>query len=168
MNLFKKKIPLNRLFRGFFDTHFIPLQNEPSPILVGPKLGEEQAFECWKMSLFRSAVFITCIIQKLIITQQEPIEGIKVWILLGYPSNILGYPGKYCNYISNKKLGRFPHSPPPPVDNFLNIHLMKNIIEHKRCGICFRMGHILVLFTQCTNLGIFIFFIFKISDIGIL
>ena len=22
------------------DTHFIPLQNEPSPILVGPKLGE--------------------------------------------------------------------------------------------------------------------------------
>ena len=22
-----------------FDTHFIPLQNEPSPILVGPKLG---------------------------------------------------------------------------------------------------------------------------------
>ena len=24
-----------------FDTDFIPLQNEPSPILVGPKLGEE-------------------------------------------------------------------------------------------------------------------------------
>ena len=23
-----------------FDTHFIPLQNEPSPIIVGPKFGE--------------------------------------------------------------------------------------------------------------------------------
>ena len=30
-----------------------------------------------------------------LITHQEPIEGIKVWILLGYPSNILGYPSKY-------------------------------------------------------------------------
>ena len=36
-----------------------------------------------------------CIIEKLIITHQEPIEGIKVWILLGYKSNILGYPSKY-------------------------------------------------------------------------
>ena len=40
-------------------------------------------------SLFRRAVHITCIIEKLIITHLEPIEGIKVWILLGYPSNIL-------------------------------------------------------------------------------
>ena len=31
-------------------------------------------------------------------THQGPIEGIKVWILLGYPSNLLGYPSKYCNY----------------------------------------------------------------------
>ena len=23
-----------------------------------------------------------------------PIEGIKVWLLLGYPSNIVGYPSK--------------------------------------------------------------------------
>ena len=38
MNLFKKKLKLNRLFEILFDTHFIPLQNEPSPILVGPKL----------------------------------------------------------------------------------------------------------------------------------
>ena len=28
-------------------------------------------------------------------THKEPIEGIKVWLLLGYPSNILGYPSKY-------------------------------------------------------------------------
>ena len=37
-----------------------------------------------------SGLYITCIIEKLIITRQKPIEGIKVWILLGYPSNILG------------------------------------------------------------------------------
>ena len=37
----KKKLPLNRYVEIVFDTHFIPLQNEPSPILVGPKLGEE-------------------------------------------------------------------------------------------------------------------------------
>ena len=56
----------------------------------------------------------------------EPIEGIKVWILLGYPSNILGFPSKYCNYTSKKKLGWFPHSPrPPEVDNFFNINLIK-------------------------------------------
>ena len=30
-----------------------------------------------------------------LITHQETIEGIQVWALLGYPSNILGYPGKY-------------------------------------------------------------------------
>ena len=74
--------------------------------------------------------------EKLIITHQEPIEGIKLWILLGYPSNILGYPSKYCNYISKKKLGWFPHFPwPPTADNFFNIHLTKNIIEHKTCQI---------------------------------
>ena len=27
-------------------------------------------------------------------THKEPIEGIKVWLLPGYPSNILGYPSK--------------------------------------------------------------------------
>ena len=62
----------------------------------------------------------------------------KVRILLGYPSNILGYPSKYCNYTSKRKLGRFPHSPPPiwmKYDTFFNIHLTKNIIEHKRYRI---------------------------------
>ena len=49
-------------------------------------------------SLFNRAVYRTCIIEKLIITHQEPIESIKVWILLGYPSKILGYSSKYCNY----------------------------------------------------------------------
>ena len=41
MNLFKKSYHWIRYLRIFCDTHFIPLQNEPSPILVGPKLGEE-------------------------------------------------------------------------------------------------------------------------------
>ena len=27
-------------------------------------------------------------------THKEPIEGIKVWLLLGCPSNILGHPSK--------------------------------------------------------------------------
>ena len=45
---------------------------------------------------------MTCIKEKLIITHQEPIEGIKAWILLGYPSGILGYPSKYCNDTSKK------------------------------------------------------------------
>ena len=60
-----------------------------------------------------------------------------MWILLGYTSNILGYLSKYCNYTSRRKLGRFPHTPPGPTpsDNFFNIHLKENIIEHKRCRI---------------------------------
>ena len=58
------------------------------------------------MSLFSRAFLITCNIQKLINTHQEPIEGIKVWIMLGYPSNILGCPSKYCNYTSKKKFGQ--------------------------------------------------------------
>ena len=53
-------------------------------------------------------------------------EDPKVWLLLGYPSNILGYSSKYGNYTSKKQLGQFPHS--PPVDNFLNIVLTENII----------------------------------------
>ena len=84
------------------------------------------------MSLFMQAVYIICIIEKLIITHQEPIEGIKVWILLGYPS-------KYCNKTSKKKLGWFPipQSPPPQWITFFNINLTKNIIEHKRRRIRF-------------------------------
>ena len=37
--------------------------------------------------------YVKCCVK--LITHQEPIEGIQVWILLGYPSNILGYPSKY-------------------------------------------------------------------------
>ena len=36
MNLLKKNLPVEIVF----DTHFIPLQNEPSSILVGLKLRE--------------------------------------------------------------------------------------------------------------------------------
>ena len=57
---------------------------------VGWKLLEEEALKWPETSLFRRAVYITSIIEKLIITHQGPIEGIKAWILLGYPSNILG------------------------------------------------------------------------------
>ena len=42
------------------------------------------------MSLFRRAV----VTEKLMNRWEEPIKGIKVWLLLGYPSNILGYPSK--------------------------------------------------------------------------
>ena len=41
MNSFKNKSPLNRSVESFWDAHFISLQNESSPILVGPKLWEE-------------------------------------------------------------------------------------------------------------------------------
>ena len=37
--------------------------------------------------------YVKCCVK--LITYQEPIEGIQVWILLGYPSNMLGYPSKY-------------------------------------------------------------------------
>ena len=99
--------------------------------------GRSRLFSAGKRHFSGERFIETCIIKKLVITHQEPIEDIKVWILLGYPSNILGDPSKYCNYTSKKKLGWFPHSPrpPPPVYNFFNIHLTKIIIEHKRYRI---------------------------------
>ena len=54
MNLLKKEETLNRYIKIEFNTPFIPLQNEPSPILVGLKLEEKLSFECRNMSLFRS------------------------------------------------------------------------------------------------------------------
>ena len=71
---------------------------------------------CATTSLFWSAVCITCIIEKInnYTSRTKFNKGTKVWILLGYPCNVLGYPSKYCNYTSNKKLGRFSHSPRPP------------------------------------------------------
>ena len=110
--------------------HLFPLQDELTQMPVGWKLFEEKALKGLEMSLF-----ITCIIEKLIITHQEPIEGIKVWLLLRHPCNILGYPSKYCNYTSKKKLGWFPHSL-----HWITILIFisqKNIIEHKSCRIRF-------------------------------
>ena len=114
-------------------------------------------------SLLRRVVYITRIIEKLIITHQKPIEGIKVWILLGYPRNQLGYPSKYCNYTFKKKLGRFPHSPWLPtqwIDNFLKVISQKILLKIKDLKFDFRMGYILVLFmflqiikVQFTNFG---------------
>ena len=118
---------------------------------------------------FGRAFYITCIIVKLIITRKEPIEGIKVWILLGYPS-------KYCNYTSNEKLGGFLHSPrprPPPVDNFFNIHLSQNIIEIKDVEFDFRMCCTLVLvqflwiiIVQFTSSWFFNFLFFYLQNLG--
>ena len=121
-------------------------------------------------------VFITCILEKLIITHQEPIEDIKVWILLGYPSNILGYPSKFCNYTFKRKLGQFPHSPRPPPQwiTFLIFISQKILFNIKDVKFDFRMRCILVLFqflliinVQFTKFVflIIIFFFFKISQI---
>ena len=60
------------------NTHLFPLHNEPNPMPVGWKLWDELAFKWPETSLFRSTFFITCIIEKLIITHQEPIEGVQV------------------------------------------------------------------------------------------
>ena len=66
-----KKIKINKYYLDtLLDTHFIPLQIEASPILVGPKLGEPQAFECQNTSLFRRAV-----VKGKIFYSQEPPSG---------------------------------------------------------------------------------------------
>ena len=94
-----------------------------------------------------------------------------MWLLLGYPSNILWYPSKYWNYFSKMKLGWFTHSPQSlPVDIFLNIHLTKNIIEHKRCRIWFLDGLYTCLISVFLNdkYTIYKFFIFCFSKLAIL
>ena len=48
----------------------------------------------------------------------------KVWILLGYPCNILGYQSKYCNYTSKKKFGQFPYHS-LPLKNSLHTQTFK-------------------------------------------
>ena len=74
-------------------------------------------------------------------TNKEPIEGIKVWLLLLYSSNILGYPSKYWNYISKKKLGQFLHSPwPPQWITFLPFISQKILLNIKDVEFDFRMG----------------------------
>ena len=47
---------MNRYIKIEFNTPFSPLQNEPGPILVGPKLWEQLSFECRNTSLLRRAV----------------------------------------------------------------------------------------------------------------
>ena len=51
--------------------------------------------ETW---LLTGAFYTTWIVKELINKHQEPIEGIKVWILLGYPSNVLGYKSNVLWY----------------------------------------------------------------------
>ena len=64
---------------------------------------------------------------------------------------------------------------PPPVDNFFNINLTKNIIEHKRCRIRFQNGLYTYLISIVMNnkhaiykFSIFEFSIFLFSNIAIL
>ena len=73
----------------FLDSHFIPLLNEPSPIIVGPKLEAPQAFECGKRHFSEEQLKHKKMNEQKEATHKEPIESIKVWLLLGYPSNIL-------------------------------------------------------------------------------
>ena len=54
------------------------------------KTVEGVGFEVTGNVTFQKHVF--CITEKILITHQQPIEGIKVQILVGYPYNILGYP----------------------------------------------------------------------------
>ena len=119
---------------------------------------------------------MTCIIDKWIITHKEPIEGIKVRLLLGYPSKIYGYPSKYRNYTSKIQFGLFPHSPrhPPQLITFLPFVSQKILLNTKDVEFDFRLGCILVLFlflwiinVQFTN-EIFEFWIFLFSNIVIL
>ena len=125
------------------------------------------------MSLFSRVLLITYIIDIWIITHQEPIEGIKVRLLLWYPSNIFEYPSKYRNYASKKKFGRFPQSPRPPLQciTFLLLMSQKILLNIKDVEFDFRMGCILVFFlflsiinVQFTNFG---FWIFLFSNIAV-
>ena len=70
----------------------------------------------------------------------------KVQLLLGYLSNILGYPSKYQNYTSKKEFGRFPIPPGPPVDTFLSFISQKISLNTKDVEFDFRMGCVRLLF----------------------
>ena len=99
---------------------------------------------------------------------KEPIEGMKVWLLLGYL--------KLHFYDEIRTVRRFPQAPhPPPVDTFFTVRLTKNIIEHKRCRIRFYNGlYACLIFVFMNNKRainvflIFEFFVFLFSNIAIL
>ena len=55
MNLFLINT-IEQVYRDRIQYSLIPFQNEPSGILVGPKLEKQLLFECRKTSLFRRAV----------------------------------------------------------------------------------------------------------------
>ena len=76
---------------------------------------------------------------------KEPIEGVKVWLLLGFPSNILGYPSKYQNHTYKNRFGQFPHSPPQWITflPFISQNILLNITDVE---LDISMGCILVLF----------------------
>ena len=65
-----------------------------------------------------------------------------MWIFVGYPSNILGYPSNTVITLPRRNYDSslIPPVPPPPVDNVFNSILTKNIIKHKRCRICLELG----------------------------
>ena len=142
---------------------------------IGWKLWEELALKWLEMSLFKRAVYINMYYIKIynytLRTNYHSIECIQVWILLGYQSNIFGYPVNTGNYTSKRKLGWFPTSlRPTQLVTFFNI-LKKILINIKDVIFDFKMGCILVLFSylwiinvQFTN---FDFLIIKICQIGV-
>ena len=90
--------------------------------------------------------------------------------LLGYLSNILGYPIKYCIYTSKKKLGQFPIPPPPPPwITFLISISQKIFLNIKDVEFDSNMGCILVIFPFLWIINMkfknYRFLFFKISKI---
>ena len=55
-NVLIKKLTIFRNYPVIGNPHLFHLHNEPSPIPVGWKLWDEQAFECRKTSLFKRLV----------------------------------------------------------------------------------------------------------------
>ena len=101
------------------------------------------------MSLSRRAVYLTCIIKKIIITHQEPIEGIKVWILLGYPRNILDIQVNTVIALPRGNYDSFPI--PPQWITFLIFIPQKILLDIKDVEFDFRLGCIFVLFPFFMN-----------------
>ena len=150
-NTYKKNLPTYRFAEWIEYANLFPLHNEFSPMPVGWKLWEAQALKWPETWLFRRAVYINMYYRKMYNyttkTNYDSIECIQVWMLLGYPSNILGYPINSGNYTSKRKLWWFPTSPrPPPVGNFLIFIWQKILFNIKNVEFDFSMGCILDLF----------------------
>ena len=90
------------------------------------------------------------LIDKLIITYQEPIEGIKVWIFLAYPCNILDIQVNSAITLPRRNYYSFPFPLllplPPKWITFSIVISQKILLNIKDVEFDFRMSCILVLF----------------------